>query len=43
MRNHSADVLPPVDGVVLYMPAAPPINRFEILFSIGHLPKATQP
>ncbi|WP_259404233.1 hypothetical protein [Hymenobacter sp. HSC-4F20] len=40
MRNHSADVLSPVDGVVVYTTAAPPISKGESLFSIGHLPKA---
>ncbi|WP_139921093.1 succinylglutamate desuccinylase/aspartoacylase family protein [Hymenobacter sp. DG01] len=41
--NHSADVLAPVNGVVLYMMATPPISKGESLFSIGHLPKAAQP
>ncbi|MDF7815822.1 M14 family metallopeptidase [Hymenobacter sp. YC55] len=32
------DVVAPVDGVVLYMTATPPISTGESLLSIGHLP-----
>jgi predicted deacylase len=37
-----ADILAPVEGVVLYMSATPPISKGESLFSIGHLPATTQ-
>jgi predicted deacylase len=37
-----ADILAPVEGVVLTMSATPPISQGEDLFSIGHLPAATQ-
>ena len=36
--NHLADVVSPVDGVVLYMTATPPIRKSEDLFSIGQVP-----
>jgi len=41
--NPLADVLAPVNGVVLYMTATPPINKGDELFSIGHIPVAEQP
>jgi predicted deacylase len=37
--NHLEDVISPVDGIILYMNATPPISKGENLFSIGHLPK----
>ncbi|WP_324675761.1 M14 family metallopeptidase [Hymenobacter sp. GOD-10R] len=41
--NRLADVLAPVNGVVLYMSSTPPISKGESLFSIGHIPVAAQP
>lgn len=37
--NHLEDLMSPVDGIILYMNATPPISKGENLFSIGHLPK----
>lgn len=37
--NHLQDIISPVDGIILYMNATPPISAGENLFSIGHLPK----
>lgn len=37
--NHLEDVISPVDGIILYMNATPPISEGENLFSIGHLPQ----
>ena len=39
--NPLAEVLAPVNGVVLYMTATPPISRGENLFSIGEVPVGT--
>ena len=36
--NHLEDIISPVDGIILYMNATPPISAGENLFSIGHLP-----
>ncbi|WP_236705190.1 succinylglutamate desuccinylase/aspartoacylase family protein [Hymenobacter sp. AT01-02] len=38
-----ADVVAPVDGVVLYMTATPPISKGESLLNIGHVPLTTRP
>ncbi|MFD1873088.1 succinylglutamate desuccinylase/aspartoacylase family protein [Hymenobacter bucti] len=38
-----ADILAPVEGVVLTMSATPPISKGESLFSIGHLPISNRP
>lgn len=38
-----ADILAPVEGVVLTMSATPPISKGESLFSIGHLPAPSRP
>ncbi|WP_188625396.1 succinylglutamate desuccinylase/aspartoacylase family protein [Pedobacter quisquiliarum] len=35
--NYLEDVISPVDGIILYMNATPPISKGENLFSIGHL------
>ena len=37
--NHLEDIISPVDGIILYMNATPPISAGENLFSIGHLPQ----
>ncbi|UOQ69258.1 M14 family metallopeptidase [Hymenobacter volaticus] len=40
--NHLSEVISPVDGVVLYMSATPPIGKGDELFSIGQLPLITK-
>jgi predicted deacylase len=37
--NHLQDVIAPMDGVIIYMLATPPVNKGELLFNLGAVPR----